>query len=342
VNPLAGSDVDALPSERTDLTPHIGTLFPFPNVQVSSVLASPNSDKLLNELARLISERGVVFFKDQDIDPPQMKQLAHRLGLAVGKPETSTIHRHPISENTAENGDDLSIISNKMGIAVAGIKENERGSRDWHSDISFEPVPADYTMLKMHTIPPTGGDTLWGSGYEAYDRLSSKMKEFVEGLTALHEGEYFIKYAKAHNQPILTPRGSPKNVETDYLAAVHPVVRTHPVTGYKSLYVNPLFSKRILELNSDESEALLNYLHRHITENQNFQVRYKWSVNDLAIWDNRCTYHVATFDYTELRVGDRAVGIGEKPYFDPKNSKSRREVLGIKDPFVKDKSGIML
>jgi alpha-ketoglutarate-dependent taurine dioxygenase len=112
VTPLAGSDT--LPSEKVDLTPHIGTLFPSPNVQLSAILASSNSDKLLKELASLISERGVVFFKAQDITPPQMKQLAHRLGLAVGKPETSTIHRHPISESTAEFGDEVSVITNKM------------------------------------------------------------------------------------------------------------------------------------------------------------------------------------------------------------------------------------
>jgi len=219
-----------------------------------------------------------------------------------------------------------------MGIAVADKQENDRASRYWHSDISFEPVPADYTMLKMHTIPPVGGDTLWGSGYEAYDRLSPVMRKFLEPLTALHEGNFFIKYAGVHKQPILTPRGSPENVETDYLAAVHPIIRTHPVTGYKTLYVNGTFTKRILQLNNDESEAVLAYLFRHIAENHNLQVRYKWSVNDLAIWDNRCTYHCATFDFTETRIGDRAVGIGERPYFEPE-SKSRREALGIKDPF---------
>jgi len=330
VTPLAGADT--LPSERIDLTPHIGTQFPSPNVQLSAILASPNSEKLLKELATLISERGVVFFKDQDITPPQMKQLAHKLGLSVGKPVTSTVHRHPISESNAEYGDEVSIISSKMGIAVANLKENQRASREWHSDISFEPVPADYTMLKLHTVPSTGGDTLWGSGYEAYDRLSERMKAFVEPLTALHDGNYFLQYAKVHNQPILTPRGSPENKETEFLGAVHPVVRTHPVTGWKTLYVNPTFTRRIIELNGDESEAILTYLNRHVVENHNFQVRYKWSVNDMAIWDNRCTYHAATFDYTEYREGDRAVGIGEKPYFDPA-SKSRREVLGLKDPF---------
>jgi len=329
IAPLAGSE--SLPSERIDLTPHIGTQFPSPNVQLSAILASPNSDKLLNELAHLIAERGVVFFKAQDITPPHMKQLANKLGVAVGKPETSTAHRHPVAESSAEFGDEITVISSKMNIAVAN-RQGTRASRGWHSDISFEPVPADYTMLKLHSIPPTGGDTLWGSGYEAYDRLSPAMKAFLEPLTALHDGNFFLNHAKGHNLPILTPRGSPENVETDYLAAVHPVIRTHPVTGYKTLFVNGTFTKRILELNGDESEAILLYLSRHIAENHNFQVRYKWDVNDIAIWDNRCTYHSATFDYTGFRAGDRAVGIGEKPYFDPK-SKSRREVLGIKDPF---------
>jgi hypothetical protein len=112
VTPLAGSE--SLPLDRIDLTPHIGTQFPSPDVQLSAVLASPNSEKLLNELASLISERGVVFFKAQDISPLQMKELAHKLGLAVGKPDTSTIHRHPISESTVEFGDEVSVISSKM------------------------------------------------------------------------------------------------------------------------------------------------------------------------------------------------------------------------------------
>lgn len=111
VAPLAGSDT--LPSEKEDLTPHIGTQFTSPNVQLSSILASPHSEKLLKELATLVSERGVIFFKAQDITPAQMKQLAHKLGEAVGKPESSSIHRHPISESTSELGDEVSIISSK-------------------------------------------------------------------------------------------------------------------------------------------------------------------------------------------------------------------------------------
>ena len=107
-------DSESLPTDRVQLTSHIGTLFPSPNIQLSAVLTSSNSDKLLNELATLIAQRGVVFFKAQDITPPQMKQLAHRLGLVTGKPGTSTVHRHPISETTAEFGDEVSVISSKM------------------------------------------------------------------------------------------------------------------------------------------------------------------------------------------------------------------------------------
>jgi len=327
---------DTLLKEREDLTPHIGTLFPSPNVQVSAILEGPNSEKLLKELATLISERGVVFFKSQDITPLQMKDLANRLGLAVGKPETSTIHRHANSRVTGGPSDDMNTVSSKgKGISAAlARQDNGRASCGWHSDVSYEPVPPDYTMLKLDIVPPVGGDTLWGSGYEAYDRLSPAMKAFLEPLTALHDGNIFIRFAKQQNRPVVTPRGSPENVNTESLEAVHPVIRTHPVTGYKTLFINgPAFTKRILELNSDESEAILTYLNRHIAENHNFQVRYKWSVNDLAIWDNRCTYHAATFDYTDQRVGTRCVGIGERPYFDPVNSKSRREVLGIRDPF---------
>jgi hypothetical protein len=130
IAPLAGSET--LPSERVHLTPHIGTQFPSPHVQLSAILASPNSEKLLNELANLISERGVVFFKAQDISPPQMKQLAHKLGLAVGKPDTSTVHRHPISETTAEFGDEVSVISSKMWVRVVlggyELKRSKGGS----------------------------------------------------------------------------------------------------------------------------------------------------------------------------------------------------------------------
>ncbi|KAK1230396.1 hypothetical protein PQX77_006512 [Marasmius sp. AFHP31] len=317
-----------------DSTVHIGTHFPQSGnntLRLSEILTSPNSDTIIKDLATLVSHRGVVFLSNQDdLTISQQKELGERLGKLGGKPETSGLHRHPISEDTPELGGDVSVISSKEGITRAGVHSTQRASRGWHADITFEKVPSDYAILKMHTLPETGGDTLWASGYEAYDRLSPAFQRFLEGLTALHDGSKFAEYARIRGLKIQDPRGSPENTGSD-LTAVHPVIRTHPLTGYKTLFVNRGFTKRILELTHDESEDVLGYLWKHVSENHDLQVRYRWNVNDVAIWDNRAVFHTATNDYdrdTQHRQGNRVVSIGEKPYFDP-SARSRREDLGV-------------
>ncbi|KAJ6502074.1 hypothetical protein C8R45DRAFT_608413 [Mycena sanguinolenta] len=313
--------------ESYDETPHIGTRFPSKSLQLSRILTAPNSDELLKDLAALVAHRGVVFFTDQDIDIAQQKQLGARLGELGGKPATSTLHVHPISEQTPELAADVSVISSDGGIARVGYSKSTRASNGWHTDITFEPVPSDYAILKMHTLPAVGGDTLWASGYEAYDKLSPAYQKFLEGLTALHDGSGFVEHAKKNGLPINQPRGSPENIGTN-LQAVHPVIRTHPITGFKTLFVNKGFTTRVVELHEEESDDVLDYLTRHVSENHDMHVRFRWSKNDVAIWDNRCTFHTATNDYTGARQGNRVVSIGEKPYFDP-TSKSRRAVLGL-------------
>jgi len=314
--------------DSRDETPAIGTLFTSPNVQLANLLVHPNSDVLLRDLATLVSHRGVVFFKHQRLSTVQLRELGSRLGELSGKPRTSTLHKHPISESTPELGADISVISSEGGIARADYVKGIRASNGWHSDITFERIPSDYTLLKMHTLPAVGGDTLWASGYEAYDRLSPTLRTFLEGLTALHNADFFVEYAKQNGQAMQDHRGSPENTGSD-LTAVHPVIRTNPVTGLKSLFVNKTFTKRIVELLPEESDALLEYLFRHISENHDMQVRFRWETNDIAIWDNRCTYHTATNDYrNERRAGDRVVSIGEKPFLDPK-SRSRKETLDL-------------
>ncbi|KAK7047770.1 hypothetical protein VNI00_006098 [Paramarasmius palmivorus] len=339
-----------------DNTPHIGTVFP--TVQLSELLEKPNSDVFLKDLANLVSQRGVVFFRNQDIAIDQQLELGERLGRLSGKPETSTLHKHPISEDTPELGAEVSVISSMDGIARAGNHRSlkatilpsppsyhicrSRGSiavigQGWHSDITFEKVPSDYAILKIHTLPETGGDTLWASGYEAYDRLSPAYQRFLEGLTAIHNADFFNEYALKRGLTVQDPRGSPENTGSN-LTAVHPVIRTNPVTGYKTVFVNRTFTKRIVELSPDESDDVLDYLSRHIAENHDLQagyfaVRFKWNKNDVAIWDNRVTFHTATHDYEGHRQGNRVVSIGEKPYFDPK-SKSRRAALGAKPAIV--------
>ncbi|KAF9074249.1 hypothetical protein BDP27DRAFT_1416547 [Rhodocollybia butyracea] len=310
-----------------DCEPHIGTHFDDPSTQISALLKADNSDELIRDLATLVSHRGVVFFSSQDLNTEEQLELGRRLGKLSGNPKTSDLHKHPVSEDTPELGKDVSVISSMGGIAKAGYVEKVRASDGWHADITFEQIPSDYSILKMHTLPPVGGDTLWASGYEAYDKLSPAFGKFLEGLTALHSGQIFTEYAKQFDLKINDPRGSPENTGTD-LTAVHPVIRTNPVTGFKSLFVNKGFTKRIVELTPDESDDVLQYLFRHVAENHDFQVRYRWKLNDIAIWDNRSAFHSATHDYNAFRQGNRVVSIGEKPYFDP-NSKSRREALGI-------------
>ncbi|KAF2678538.1 TauD-domain-containing protein [Lentithecium fluviatile CBS 122367] len=327
-----------------EVTPIIGREFPTLKI-VDDLLNADNADELLRELAITVSRRGVVFFRAQNnLTNDLQKILVNRLGQLTGKPLSSTLHIHPVYNQTSEFGardDEISTISSsaRKQIFANALAEDKRkyDAAQWHSDIQFEPHPADYTSLRLVQLPkdergvPTGGDTLWASGYEIYDRFSPAYRKFLESLTAVFSGDGFLKAAAANPEKIRIhegPRGSPENVGRE-LASVHPVVRTNPVTGWKSVFALGPFPKRVNELYSDESEELLKKILGVVTANHDLQVRFKWkSENDLAIWDNRSVFHTATFDYDHLgeRFGHRAVGIGERPYFDV-NSKSRTQAL---------------
>ncbi|KAM7185098.1 alpha-ketoglutarate-dependent taurine dioxygenase [Rhypophila sp. PSN 637] len=312
-----------------DLTPVIGR--EFEGLQIKDLITA--EDQVIQDLAVTISERGVVFLRDQDVTPIQMKDFMLRLTEQAGCPESSGLHVHPLTEQGSELGDQISVISSekqkKGGGLIHMLSDVSRfASNAWHSDITFEPVPSDYAMLKIHTLPATGGDTLWASGYEIYDRLSPAMQRMLQGLTATHDAKFFLEEAKNLGNPLREgKRGSPLNHGSE-LTAVHPVIRTNPVTGWKSVYVNKGFTKRINGVTKDESDMLLNYLFNLVTQNHDAQVRFKWRKNDVAIWDNRSTWHCATYDYEQARAGDRVCSLGEAPYLDL-GSKSRREALGL-------------
>ncbi|RDK43526.1 tfdA family taurine dioxygenase [Aspergillus phoenicis ATCC 13157] len=312
-----------------DLTPVIGR--EYRGLQVADILKAENSDQIIKDLAVTISKRGVVFLRDQDVTPQQMKEFGEKLTVLAGCPESSGLHVHPLTEEGSELGDQISVISSekqkKGGGLTHQLSDTSRfASVGWHTDISFERVPSDYAMLKIHTLPETGGDTLWASGYEIYDRLSPEMAAFLEGLTATHDASFFHDEARRLGNPLRKGiRGSPLNQGED-LKAVHPVVRTNPVTGWKSVYVNKGFTKRINGVTKDESDMLLQYLFNLVTQNYDAQVRFRWNKNDMAIWDNRSTWHCATYDYAEARAGDRVCSLGEAPYLDLQ-SKSRKQAL---------------
>jgi len=191
----------------------------------------------------------------------------------LSQPESSSLHVHPLTEEGSELGDQISVISSekqkKGGGLTHQLSDTTRfASAGWHSDITFEPVPSDYAMLKIHTLPQTGGDTLWASGYEVYDRLSPALAQFLEGLTATHEAKFFHEEAARLGNPLRTTiRGSPLN-QGPALEAVHPIIRTNPVTGWKSVYVNRGFTRRINGVTKDESDVLLQYLFNvsHVTK----------------------------------------------------------------------------
>ncbi|OAA35927.1 alpha-ketoglutarate-dependent sulfonate dioxygenase [Metarhizium rileyi] len=324
---------------HVDLTPVIGR--EFPKLQLTEIL---DDDDKIRDLAVTVSRRGVVFLRKQDISVEQQKTLCQKLGELTGKPETSKLHRHALANSKRgiavdENGkldDEISVISSEQNRKHYndryGYANRRLASKGWHSDITFEQIPSDYAVLKLHTLPEagTGGDTLWASGYEVYDRLSPPWQKFAESLTATHHQPQFIRIQKEFADELLEgARGSPENTGFHF-QATHPVVRTNPVTGWKSLFCAGRLVEKgwINDVTDRESDIIKAYFLQLIAENHDLQVRFRWAENDVAIWDNRSTFHTATTDYTGKRQGNRVVSVGEKPYFDPRSS-SRRESLGL-------------
>jgi taurine dioxygenase len=174
----------------------------------------------------------------------------------------------------------------------------------WHTDVSCDLEPPMGSILYIKQCPPHGGDTLFASMYAAYDSLSDRMKAYLKGLTAIHDGELVYRGLYANAGVADKP---------NYPRAEHPVVRTHPVTGKKALYVNRGFTSHIVGIPRDESDAILSYLYQH-AENPLFQCRFRWTENAIAFWDNRCAQHRAMWDYwPHTRSGTRVTVKGERP-----------------------------
>ncbi|KAI1425730.1 TauD-domain-containing protein [Xylaria sp. FL1777] len=323
-----------------DATPVIGR--EFIDVDLAEWLRAPNSDELLRDLAITISRRGVVFFRKQDnITNDLQKELVQRLGQLSGKPATSGLHIHPVINASRDRGGkdhEISVISSvqnrklysKFRQQQSAWNKPQTRRLEWHSDITFEPVPSDYALLRLVELPKTGGDTLWASGYEVYDRLSPPVQKFLEGLTSHCAQPAFNESAAFNGFEIYAgERGAPENVG-ESLEARHPVIRTNPVTGWKSVFAVGNHVQRIEGLTDDESRHFLAWFVDLVVQNHDLQVRNRWqNVNDLAIWDNRSVYHAATPDYQEAfgeREGSRAVSLGERPYFDPLST-GRKEAL---------------
>ena len=301
--------------EVRNLTKHIGT-------EIVGLQLADLNDKQKDELALLIAERVVVFFRDQDLSP--QKQL--ELGKYWGQVEVhAQVPRVPDTKD-GEALPGITVIWQDYAREFYGIpltyKNSIGGTAQWHTDLVHEFQPAGITHLHNDTIPEVGGDTVWASGYAAYDKLSPAFQKFLDGKTAIYRSAHL--YLDREN-----PLNGPKHIERE-----HPLVRTHPATGWKSLFVNRAMTVRIVGLQPKESELILEYLFGLFERNLDIQVRWNWKskpgYGTSAIWDNRISQHNAVWDHEGLepRHGTRVTALAEVPYFDP-SSKSQREALGL-------------
>lgn len=268
------------------LTPVIGT-------EILGIGLRQLSDTQKDELALLIAERGVVFFRNQEINVHEQLDLARHFG---------PLHKHATTPIPRSGLEEVHVVYNDASRRPdpAAFSKLEL----WHSDVSYEIQPPGPTSLKVITGPEVGGDTLWSSGYALYSSLSPGFQVYLEGLTALHSA-----VAQAEGA-----RTAGLHVRRQEIETIHPVVRVHPATGWKSVYVNPGFTRRIIGVPKTESDAILTFLFRQISENPDHQVRFNWDVNSVAIWDNRVVTHSATFDFwPATRHALRATPHGEKP-----------------------------
>lgn len=247
-------------------------------------LTQPYGEDVAEELRRALAENMAIFLRDQPVDFAGHRRLAAVFGEAHVAPSTKPWRVPGFDEITKMHADENSTY-------VAG--------EDWHSDMSCDPEPPLGSLLYLHTIPPLGGDTVFSSMYAAWDALSDRMKALLEGLTAVHDA------AKAFGAIVAKEQELP--------CSSHPVVRVHPVTGRKALYVNRGFTTRIEGVSERESEALLAFLFEHV-QSPMFQCRFTWTPHAIAIWDNRCGQHMAIWDYfPQVRSGYRIQVKGERP-----------------------------
>jgi len=284
-------------AKPVDLTESIGTVLE--GVQLSQL-----DGKQLDELALLVAERGVVFFRDQDLTTEGQVKLFEHYG---------TLDVHPAQKNQRHV-----TINGSTGDSRLDSTYTPWPQGDFHADTSFEINPPSYSLLRMEEHPPVGGDTAWVSAYGLYDELSDALKKFTESLHAVHTSRHQYDtiidlWGAAPNRPPIDTH--------------HPAVRTHPVTKLKALNVNGGFVTGFAELKKAESDKLLEFFNFHIHSADDHYVRWKWSVGSAAMWDNRAVVHrVIAGKYKEKRRGVRTTVFGEKPYFDP-NSQSREERL---------------
>ena len=244
------------------------------------------------QIRKLLIEHEVIFFRNQDISPAQQKDLAHSFGPLQTHPAYETVEGFPeitILESTAQKPTKIEA---------------------WHSDMTFRQHPPLASVLRSKITPERGGDTLWASMTTAYERLSEKMKHFLDGLYAVHDFRHGFKES-------LEESGGAERLAqavNDNPPVEHPVIQIHPESGKKVIFVNSLFTTHIVGITRAESRAILDFLFEHIKMPE-FTCRFSWEPNCIALWDNRSTQHKPINDYFPAhRKLHRITIYGDLPY----------------------------
>lgn len=273
-------------------TPIAGAL----GAEITGVSISDNlSDGVIAEIRQALLDHQVIFFRDQNISAVQQIAFARRFGPLEEHDFVKGLPDHPEIIRVVREADEDSM--------------NFGGA--WHTDVTHQECPALGSVLHGLDVPPQGGDTLFANQHLAYETLSPGMKQMLGQLTAIHtaEGPFGPKGRSATNWKNMQVTPSEKALEE----MQHPVIRTHPETGRKALFVNRTFTVRFKDMTAQESAPLLDYLFKHASHEQ-FTCRFRWTTGSVAFWDNRSVLHYALNDYSGHRREMHRVAIsGDRP-----------------------------
>ena len=272
-------------------TIEVDPLSPVIGAEIGGVdLSKPLGNQTFQEIHDALMQHLVVFFRDQDMTLDEHKAFARMFG---------ELHIHPTVKAPDGHPEIITIRADEKSEVVAGMK--------WHSDVSCDEEPPMGSILHLHQIPAVGGDTMFASMYAAWEALSDPIKELIADMKAWNES------VQVHRDRF-GDKGKLRDGEDVYPEALHPIVRTHPVTGRKGLFVNENFTTRIEGLKKHESDAILKMLCEHIATPE-FHCRFRWREKSVAFWDNRCAQHRTVWDYfPAVRHGYRATVAGDRPF----------------------------
>jgi len=271
--------------ERIRVEPLAGAI----GAEVSGVdLRKPAEREVVAEIRQAWLAHQVLFFRDQPLSVDEHKAFARHFG---------ELHIHPVLQQMADQGHP------EIVVLESDAKRPYVADR-WHSDVTFEREPPLGSILRAVAVPDAGGDTLWASMTAAYDALSEPMKNALAPLRAVHSGAGFRRRASEAQRDALAQNE----------ATTHPVIRTHPETGRKAIFVNSTFTRGIEGMKPREGEALLQFLYEHVASPE-FSCRFRWRKDSLAMWDNRCTQHrVVADNLSAYRRMERVTLIGDRPF----------------------------